>query len=118
MSTWQDIQAVPDIDSAKSDYTYKLLWYNHFKPDTVFLVKTTNLNIGDQLDNEVFEGWCSTFDSIGYDITGKKQVAGDEHFKIDYDPWTQAPYNLPPLTKRWFEILDDERWYIVELKKK
>lgn len=117
--TKEQIQGKPPITVPDfNNRVYKLVWYNHFKPGQLFEVKNTNLATpSDDMSNALFESWCTIFDPAESEITGVKLIAADEHFKTDYTHWTEAPFNLPQLAVRWFEIMDDERWYVVELKK-
>jgi hypothetical protein len=117
---FQDLEATPPISNPDATtHTYLLIWYDHYKDDHLYKVNRTDLTVGDAMDNDLFHTWCDEWFVDLSTITGNLQVARDEAFVLnDYnDVWTKAPYNLPALTKRWFEIMDDERWYIAELKK-
>jgi len=52
-------------------------------------------------------------------IVWQKEAAGDEVFKNGpANWWAASPYGLPPLNPRWLQIMDDERWYVMELQDK
>ena len=111
-----ELEELPDIEGQNSHKHYALIWYNHDEPELLYRVVNTNLGTpSDDMNNELFKSWCQPFTIPPSQAVAKLLVAADEAFKIDYTLWTDAPYSLPGLAARWFEILDDERWYIVEL---
>jgi hypothetical protein len=97
---------------------YKLLWYNHFEPQTIYEVVRTNPEVPG-IENNGFKNWCKPFFRDQYVIISEVEVAGDESFK-NGEPnwWTKPPYYLPELRQSWLHIMDDERWYVVTLQKK
>lgn len=114
-----DIEKLPEIGAPTQEKTYFLLWFDHRRypypqEQPLFRVEYTNLGEADHINNDLFQSWCQIFDAAPYVLTGFKLVAADEEFKTDYTVWQNPPYNLPKLTKRFFEIMDDERWYVVE----
>ena len=72
----------------------------------------------DFISPEGFEKWCKPFFESNYNVLSKIKVAGDEHFKTEPDFWTKPPYNLPALKERWFQIMDDEQWWVYTLQEK
>jgi hypothetical protein len=86
--------------------------------DVIYEVVRTNPEVA-EIDNNGFKSWCKPFFRDQYVILSEVEVAGDEHFK-NGEPnwWTKSPYYLPALRERWFQIMDDERWYVVTLRNK
>lgn len=108
---------VPIPPSAQS-HQYKLIWYNHYKPNTLWEVtKRADVNISD-VRNDLFQSWCIPFEESKYEIYQRRLVAADEEFKETQNWWVAPPYDLPALNKRWLEIMDDERWYFYEVSPK
>jgi hypothetical protein len=111
-----DLEQLPDIAAQKPTARYALVWFDHFNSDPLYRVVSTNLGTpSDDINNELFRSWCQPFTVPPSQPVAKLLAAADEKFKIDYTLWTVPPYSLPELDERWFEILDDERWYVVEL---
>jgi len=102
---------------------YVLAWFNHYEPDKLFKVEKTdiaNVNlVGQGRPNEVFKMWCSPLNLSHKKVVKQIEVAGDESFKGgEPNWWTKYPYNLPALNLQWTRIMDDERWYMLELEDK
>jgi hypothetical protein len=98
---------------AKAQDQWKLIWYNHYQPNTLFEVLSTDLSVGD-ITNNLFQTWCKPFDPSGFQILEKVEIAGDEHWKVP--PQFLSDRGLPMLNERWFQIMDDERWYVFKVR--
>jgi hypothetical protein len=98
----------------KPQNEYALVWYNHFEPNTLYKVNFTDITKPELRNNE-FRQFCSPLDLSHKRVISREEVAGDERFKGPREPnwWTKPPYNLPALTQRWLNIMDDERWYVL-----
>ncbi|MDB5292288.1 MAG: hypothetical protein JWL69_3529 [Phycisphaerales bacterium] len=102
---------VPAVDE------YKLLWFDHNRPGQLFEVLSSKVELADVHEN-TFHTWCRPFDESRYDILERRVVAKDEHFKEEPNWWAKKPFNLPALNERWFQIMDDEVWYIFKVRRR
>jgi hypothetical protein len=98
-----------------------LAWFTHYESDRLFKVEKTDISNSELVwqgdPNEVFKMWCSPLDLSHKKVVKQIEVAGDEQLKgVEPNWWTKDPYNLPALNPRWTQIMDDERWYMLELE--
>ena len=107
--------AVFSIQAAKAQEIWKLIWYDHYRPNQLFEVVGTDVSKAD-VDNGIFNSWCVPFDPSQFDVLARIEIAGDEHWKASSDLLTQ--HGLPMLNERWFQIMDDERWYVYQLRQR
>lgn len=105
------------VTAPTSNRQFKLVWYNHYQPDKLWEVTRTDLG-ATRVGNDLFSSWCIPFDESKFVVFQRRQIAGDEQFKETQNWWVADPYKLPPLHKRWLEIMDDERWYFYEVEPK
>jgi hypothetical protein len=105
--------SVLSIQVIKAQDTWKLIWYDHFRPNQLFEVVSPDVSKAD-VDNRVFNSWCVPFDGNSFNILEKVEVAGDEHWKVP--PEFLTVRGLPMLNERWFQIMDDERWYAFRVR--
>jgi hypothetical protein len=101
---------------------YVLVFMDHEDP-TGMLWKVLRTDITQrEIGRGDFKRWCVRFAPSEKNIVSQEEVAGDEHFKLsggrNANWWTSDPYNLPPLIERWFQIMDDERWYVYSYRNK
>jgi hypothetical protein len=112
------LEGKPNINKPDtSKYAYVLVAYNPAEANVTYAVKFTNFeNASDDISDAQFRSWCNTFGDVA-NVHAKLLVAADEHFKLDYSKWVKAPFHLPLLISRWFEVLDDWSFYICEIPK-
>jgi hypothetical protein len=104
------------VPSAKSVVdSWKLLFFDHFHPEHLWEVKHTNVGQAD-VKNDEFRSWCEPFDEKRYDVLERVTVAQDEHWQVT--PTFLSERGLPMLNERWFQIMDDERWYAYRVRPK
>lgn len=96
------------ISMVKGQETWKLIWYDHNRPQQLFEVRSTDVSKAD-VDNRVFNSWCVPIDRNNFNILEQVLVAKDEHWQVS--PEFLTAHGLPMLNERWFQIMDDERWY-------
>jgi hypothetical protein len=96
---------------------YKLIWVNHFEPNKLYEVVRTDLSRR-EIRNDEFKKWCIPFDVSRWIVHESRLIAGDEHWKEDPTRLSGAPYHLPPMNERWFQIMDDEKWYLYAVEAK
>jgi hypothetical protein len=122
INTFELLPQLPSLPSPPAPQTqYVLVWYNHFD-NSFYRVISTNLqtnsdDFANSNRNSLFRSWCVPF-SIAADKPLAQLVIGAGGgfvTKVNYILWTQPPYNLPALSSRWLEIMDDERWYVVQV---
>jgi len=96
---------------------YKLIWRNHFEPDKLYEVVRTDVSRR-EIRNDDFKQWCIPFEPSRWIVHESRLIAGDEHWKEDPTRLTAAPYHLPPMNERWFQIMDDEKWFFYAVEPK
>jgi hypothetical protein len=108
--------SVFSVQAAKAQEMWKLIWYDHFRPNQLFEVVGTDVSKAD-VDNRIFNSWCVPFDPNKFVILQPPiQIAGDEHWKGTGASEFLSEHGLPMLNERWFQIMDDERWYIYRVR--
>jgi len=94
---------------------YLLRWYNHFAPSASLCVNRnmeTDRWGGDH--NANYYPYVTACPAIPVNAK-QTEVAGDEQFKGGAPNfWVAAPYNLPSLMERGLQVMDDERFFLVE----
>jgi|SRR5271166_1337324 len=103
------------IQMVKGQETWKLIWFDHYRPNQLFEVVRTDVSKAN-VDNRVFNSWCVPIDPNSFNILEKVEIAGDEHWKVP--PEFLTAHGLPMLNERWFQIMDDERWYAARVSAK
>jgi hypothetical protein len=93
---------------------WKLIWYDHFS-NGFFEVVRTDVSLAD-VENRLFHTWCIPFDRTRYEILEEVVVAQGEHWQVEGRNQYLAERGLPPLNERWFQIMDDERWYAYRVR--
>ena len=107
----------PEPRPARPKLQYKLIWVNHFEPGKYYEVVRTDVQ-RKEIRNDEFKQWCIPFDPNRWIIHESRLIAGDEHWKEDPTRLSRSPYNLPAMNERWFQIMDDEKWYLYTVEEK
>jgi hypothetical protein len=100
------------IPMVKGQETWKLIWYDHFRRNQLFEVLKTDVSKAD-VNNSVFNSWCVPIARNNFNILEQVLIAKDEQWQVS--PAFLTDHGLPMLNERWFQIMDDERWYAVRV---
>jgi hypothetical protein len=92
-----------------------LRWYNHLEPDAIYKV-VANMEpgrYGGDLNNN-YKPYVVRLNNYPGRVINQTEVAGDQTFKRPANSWTAPPMNCPSLLQNGLDVMDDERWYLVE----